>query len=199
MYKVNLLVKCPVQETSQYAHANQIIRLGFENNYGGRLKVWGARSTQGIPSEMCSIQCSFGATGESNTAVMQDRDAFRLTLTQHNKVDIDMNGKLSTDISEVDLSFMRFVTDRPHKMLAFKGTQLAYSPESDPGSEGPLDGAAIVTSSILMLDILKRIPIDETAIDTSKVFAFVQPYYIIVDHVNTMLSPLAAGIPSLET
>jgi hypothetical protein len=198
MCKLNLLVKCPCEGSAEYISAYQILTLDFENNWGGNVKVWGARYTQGIPSEVASFRSSFGSSGSAHAATMEHGDLFNIEMMNSRRdKTISLSGTLSREVTTELLSFAKFVVDRPHKILAFERTKLAYSPESGHGSEVPLDGlASIAIEQIDLVNMLERASIGMDSIDLSKIISFVQPYYIIVDHKNVFLPPGATGISS---
>ena len=190
MCKLNLLVKCPILDTaghSKMVKGYQILTLDFENVWGSRLKVWGARSTQGIPSESAQFDCSFGPSGQSFDAPMADGSDVRVDMVDGKCHLISLIGKIKSNMTDASKLFASFVVDRPHKFLAFERTTLVYSPESGHGSEVPVDGIAMISVENAALLILNRIGIVDEAFDSEKIVAFVQPYYIIVDHKNTSI------------
>ena len=187
MCKVNLLVKCRVGD--EIVHGYQIMTLDFENNWGGHLKVWGARATQGVPSELAIFNNSLGTSGNACSTIMQDGDSVHIEMTDSKVTNVSISGTLSCKLLEESLLFVKFVVERPHKFLAYKGSQLAYSPESGHGSDmSTIDGTMLVIVESLTINILNRISIEPNYVDITKVIAFVQPYYIIVDHKNVFLS-----------
>lgn len=190
MCKLNLLVKCPIANStghSEMVRGYQILTLDFEDRWGSRLKVWGARFTQGIPSESAQFNCSFGPSGRSFEAPMTDGSDVAAEMTDSNHPLISLNGKLNSSMSESNKLFASFVVDRPHKFLAFEGTKLAYSPESGHGSEVPVDGISMISIKKITVLILNRIGLSMEVVDKEKIVCFVQPYYIIVDHKNVAM------------
>lgn len=217
MCKVNLLVKHASLIPGETVHAYQILTLDFENNWGGVLKVLGAKATQGIPTFSSSFASTFGKSGSTFDApiihgaeysvIMQSLSSSSSSsgrgssISNSNNTEdesfpaplVSIRGRLCCEeIPEEVQSFMKFVVDRPHKLLAYKGSQLAYSKESGVGSHCTSQGCVTVVPNdgdkeAIVLHVLNRVNIDTNSIDRSAVICFIQPYYTIVDHKNSFL------------
>jgi hypothetical protein len=188
MCKTNLLVSCELP-TAETVRGYQILTLDFENNIGGYVKVWGAKATQGVPSFRTQFKCSFGASGKSIDSLISEGTRLSVDLIDESDSNLlQLIGTLRLP-SDAELEFVDFVVSRPHKFLAHNGTRLAYSPESGEDSQMNSVGSMMIDiESLNISSILSRINIIEADYDASKAFAFVQPYYIIVDHINSYLN-----------
>ena len=205
MMKLNLLVRCPVPtwnndggDETVTVSGYQIVEVHFEGGIGGQVKALGARKTQKVPSSTLQFGMSRVFSGEAINSNLEDgMDYAAKVYEESGKLLLSLTGVLKVGDSTTDnmKPFFDFVINRPNKFLFQKDNNvLAYSPETGVGAEFSSDGCAFVEMSEFSAPVLERISTGLELIGVSSslplddVICFVQPYYILVDHHNTVIS-----------
>lgn len=206
MMKVNILVKCRVPtwdpdcmtvDNADVVSGYQILSVDFEQGLGGCVKSLGARLTQRVPSTTVKFEMSSGVSGRAINSELKDgMEYFAKVLDENGGKLLELEGTLIADETKTTSSqpFFDFIINRPNKFLYQRNdNRLAYSPEIGEGADFPSSGCALVDVSRLaapMLDSLLGSNDDENKkIRLDEAICFVQPYYILVDHHNTIIPP----------
>lgn len=197
MMKLNILVRCSVptwNDTGTTTVAGyQIVEVHFEDGLGGKMKALGARLTQKVPSTTLQFEMSSGSSGTAFNSELRDALLYSATVSDKSNCRLlALTGSLKTKESATSplQPFLDFVINRPHKFLFQKDNNcLAYAPETGEGAEFSTEGCALVSADDLAVPLLERIGkgfSEKLRIDDA--VCFVQPYYILVDHHNTVIS-----------
>lgn len=201
MMKVNILVKCPVPSwntplanSTTTVSGYQILTVDFEQGLGGGVKSLGARLTQKVPSNTLKFDMSSGVSGKATSSELKnDSGYFAKVFDSSGRNLIELAGALQMDDSLIasNQSFIDFVINRPHKFL-FQRTEnlLAYSPEMGDGADFSSSGCALVQVQRLVAPVLDKIGLssEKHKLGLEEAVCFVQPYYILVDHHNTIIT-----------
>ena len=204
MMKSNVLVDCPKKpddgDDEDTYHGYQIITLDFEQTIGlsGWTKKVGAVSTQKIPAYLSSFSISCGASKMEKISMEEGTSFSAFVLKSATGKGDDntlvslMEGTLQPIQTEEERSFVKFVTDRPHKFLLQQSSKsaaktLVYASWRKYSSSADEVMHVKVDSTQLLLPVLKaRLPVEVVAaIEISKCICFLQPEYRMIDYTNS--------------
>ena len=198
MVKVNILVKCPVPtwsgenaRTTKIVSGYQILTVNFETGLGGILKAFGARLTQRVPSTTLRFDMSVGVSGHAINTEINDGMTYTARICDGSGIVLlDLKGKLNANQSAIQnkLEFIDFVINRPNKFLfQKKENRVVFSPEAGEGADFSTDGCVLVGSDTLLIPITEQCGICSDVLNLEGAISFLQPYYILVDHHNTII------------
>lgn len=186
----------------------QILSVDFEQGLGGGVKSLGARLTQRVPSTTLKFEMSSGVSGRAIKSELKDGLEYSAKVFNNKSGEnlIDLEGTLITDAAKTLSSqpFIDFIINRPNKFLLQRNNddnRLAYSPEIGDGADFPSTGCALVDVHRLaapVADMLLGLGLSDDngngngnktmKLRLDEAICFVQPYYILVDHHNTIIS-----------